>query len=510
MNQYFAYVRVSTARQGEQGVSLEQQRDAIARYAQRNHMELAQVFEERETAARAGRPVFSQMIRQLRAGKARGVVIHKIDRSARNLKDWADLGEIIDRGIEVHFANEGLDLNSRGGRLSADIQAVVAADFIRNLREETKKGFYGRLKQGILPMPAPPGYRNIGSGKPKEPDPQTAPLVRHLFELYSTGTANFHHLHTEAERIGLRGRSGKKISLNGLTKILNNPFYTGLIHIKASGQSFIGAHEPLITHALFQRVQNILHGKTNTKANRHDFLFRRRLRCKGCGYTLIGETHKGFVYYRCQIPRCPTTAIREDAAEKSFLEAFLGLWLSPDERQYCWQEVRRLSADRQRQTEEAINGLKLRLSQIDERLSRITDAYIDRLIDKDVFEQRKAALLAERVQTTEALAGWESGRRSAADELLEILERADSAYSAYKTGIVPEKREMVDSLTSNRLLNGKALEISVNSPFDLIATRSKMRDGSPQRDIHRTLRQLLSRIMKTLQRKQESQLSPAA
>ena len=34
--------------------------------------------------------------------------------------------------------------------------------------------------------------------------------------------------------------------------------------------------------------------------------------------------------------------------------------------------------------------------------------------------------------------------------------------------------------------------------------------GSPQRDIHRTLRQLLSRIMKTLQRKQESQLTPAA
>src|ERR1700730_17568631 len=82
MNQYFAYIRVSTARQGEQGVSLEQQRDAITHYAQRNRMELAHVFEERETAARAGRPVFTQMIRQLKASMARGVVIHKIDRSA--------------------------------------------------------------------------------------------------------------------------------------------------------------------------------------------------------------------------------------------------------------------------------------------------------------------------------------------------------------------------------------------------------------------------------------------
>ncbi len=95
------------------------------------------------------------MLRELRKGTARGVVIHKIDRSARNLKDWADLGELIDRGIEVHFANESLDLHSRGGRLSADIQAVVASDYIRNLREETKKGIYGRLKQGFYPLRAP-------------------------------------------------------------------------------------------------------------------------------------------------------------------------------------------------------------------------------------------------------------------------------------------------------------------------------------------------------------------
>jgi hypothetical protein len=127
-----------------------------------------------------------------------------------------------------------------------------------------------------------------------------------------------------------------------------------------------------------------------------------------------------------------------------------------------------------------------------------------------MFEQRKTALLSERLQAAEALSSWESGKRNIAEELLEVLERADTACVAYETSVVPEKREMVDSLTSNRQLNGKLLEISLNSPFDLIATRLKTRDGSPQRDIHRTLRQLLSRIMKTLQRKQESQLTPAA
>jgi len=137
---YFGYIRVSTTRQGERNVSLPEQKDAIERHAERSGLTISTWFEEQQTAAKRGRPIWTKMLKLLRQGKAAGVLIHKIDRSARNLKDWADLGELIDQGIEVHFANESLDLNSRGGRLSADIQAVVAADYIRNLREETKKG----------------------------------------------------------------------------------------------------------------------------------------------------------------------------------------------------------------------------------------------------------------------------------------------------------------------------------------------------------------------------------
>lgn len=163
MKSYFGYVRVSTQRQGAHGVSLQEQKHAIETYAARNGLSIAQWFEERETAAKRGRRVFTRMLAELGRAKAQDVVIHKIDRSARNLRDWSDLGELIDRGIDVHFAHDALDLRSRGGRLSADIQAVVAADFIRNLREETRKGFYGRLKQGFYPMRAPIGYSDSGA-----------------------------------------------------------------------------------------------------------------------------------------------------------------------------------------------------------------------------------------------------------------------------------------------------------------------------------------------------------
>src|SRR5438045_2795676 len=103
---YFSYVRVSTQRQGNLSTSLAEQQDAIERYAQRFNLQISKQYEERETAAKTGRPVFLDMLKDLKRGRARGLIVHKIDRSARNLKDWADLGSLIDQGIEVHFANE--------------------------------------------------------------------------------------------------------------------------------------------------------------------------------------------------------------------------------------------------------------------------------------------------------------------------------------------------------------------------------------------------------------------
>jgi len=253
MHKVYGYIRVSTIRQGTQGVSLQEQKAAIEQYARRNDLEIIEWFEERETAAKYGRPVFSRMLKNLQQKKAAGVIIHKIDRSARNLKDWAALGELLDAGIDVRFAHDSLDLHARGGRLSADIQAVIAADYIRNLREETKKGFYGRLKQGIYPLPAPIGYLDQGAGKPKIPDPAKAPMVREIFRLYSTGNYSLKQLVSYLENKGCKNTEGGKISRSGLATILHNHFYTGLIHIRRTSETFEGIHEPLISKTTFDR-----------------------------------------------------------------------------------------------------------------------------------------------------------------------------------------------------------------------------------------------------------------
>jgi site-specific DNA recombinase len=497
MKHYYGYIRVSTARQGE-GVSLQQQKAAIEQYSQRHNLQISQWFEELETAAKAGRPLFSQMIKQLKKGSARGVIIHKIDRSARNLRDWADLGELIDAGIDVHFANESLDLNSRGGRLSADIQAVVAADYIRNLREETKKGFYGRLKQGLYPMPAPVGYLDRGQGQPKALDPKTAPLVRKAFELYATGGYNLTGLGQELARLGLRMRSGSPYLPNRLSKVLNNPFYMGLIRIKRSGETYTGIHQPLISRHLFERVRRTLNGKSNARTIKHDFIYRRRLSCKTCGYSLVGETKKGYIYYRCQSSDCPTTCVREEVIELAVLDRFERLRFDKDEHGFFRPKLATMHVNKAEEQGKIVAALSLQLAQMDARLNRLTDAYIDRLIEKDLFEQRKNALLIERTDLGQQLAKWKTGTRNPADVLLNFLERADGAYFAYKLGLPEEKRDLLESVTSNRLVSGKLPEIMLKPAFQEVADRFNCSDGGPGRNIARTWEHLFKRLLKLL------------
>lgn len=500
---FYGYVRVSTARQGERGVSLQEQREAIERYAQRNGLTIERWFEERETAAKLGRKQWTEMLRLLRRGKVRGVLIHKIDRSARNLRDWADLGELIDRGLEVHFVNESLDLQTRGGRLSADIQAVVAADYIRNLREEAMKGIRGRLRQGILPLPAPVGYLDCGAGKPKAIDPVKGPLVRRAFELYSTGRYNLHGLKDELHTVGLRNRRGGRVSLNGLATMLRNPFYIGLIRIKRRKEIYEGAHEPLIPKSLFDRVQAVLDGKLAARPEKHDFLFRRTLRCKTCGYALIGEVQKGYTYYRCHTRSCPTTSVREKTVEERFQPLLLALRLDPEERAYLREKIESFKVTWQDTAARQRKALELQLSQLATKRARLADALVDGLLDRDLFEERKEALFAEKRALAEQLAALDQGGNTGAQKLTDFLERLDSANSLYESGTTEERRELVASLTSNWTVAGKNVDFAPAPAVQLVAERAKNHFGGAYRVRPRTWDRLLE-ILSTLSQRSQN------
>lgn len=489
MKKYVAYIRVSTQKQGQTGVSLQEQRAAIEHYAEINRLQIETWYEERETAAKRGRPVFTQMLEQVERSSISGIILHKIDRGARNLRDWADLGGLVDKGIEVHSANESLDLHSRGGRLSADIQAVVAADYIRNLREETLKGFYGRLRQGLYPLAAPYGYLDQGRGRAKIPDPKTAPFIRQAFDLYAAGGYTLRALREELHKLGLRNRGGKKISLDWLSRTLNNPFYAGIIRLKTTDETFRGIHEPLITKDLYDRVQDILHGRKNIKTFRHDFLYRCLLTCGDCGYSLIGERQKGHIYYRCHERACPTKGIRQELVDMQIGRALKRVQLSPEEMDQVVNHFDAFDHHWEERQTTMIAAAELRLSNMTERMDRLTDALIDGLISKDTFERRRASVLENQVATEQSLASLRAGDRSILERLEKFLELLKTAQQSYLAGNADHKRIMLREVTSNRLVSGKNVAVELFPPFDLIANREKSDWCCPSRNKPRTFDQ---------------------
>ncbi|TAL02834.1 MAG: recombinase family protein [Verrucomicrobia bacterium] len=496
MQGYIGYIRVSTVKQGTTGVSLPEQRDAISRYAERNQFAVGLWLEEMETAAKRGRPVFNQAMKLLRQGKYKGMILHKLDRGARNLRDWIAIGDLSDQGIEVHFVNESLDLQSRGGRLSADIQAVVSADYIRNLREETRKGFYGRLKQGLYPLQAPIGYLDQGGGKAKIIDPVKGPLVRKAFELYSTARYNLERLGEELHRLGLRSHTGGKVSRDGLSILLNNPFYFGIIRIRRTNENFVGIHEPIIGKTLFDRVHNVLTGKVNARTQRHAFLFRRMLSCATCGYSLIGERQKGNVYYRCHSKECPPTSVREEVVGSEVIQLLQMLQFSDEEKAYFKARILTMRETWPTQREEEIRSARLRLDQIKDRLNRLTDAYLDQALDKPMFEERKKGLLLDQKTAEENLTRLSRDDQRGLDRLEKFLELAGNASLSHELASPEEKREMVEILTSNRQVTGKSVALKPSIPFQEIANRFENATCAPERAIPRTWDRLLTTLTK--------------
>jgi site-specific DNA recombinase len=499
MKKLFGYIRVSTARQGE-GVSLQEQRDAILQYASKTGHQIVRWFEEKQTASKSGRPIFSQMVQLLRRRAADGVVIHKIDRSARNLRDWAELGELIDAEIGVHFANEPLDLRSRGGRLSADILAVVAADFIRNNQEEARKGFYGRLKQGLYPRRAPVGYIDNGRGKPKTIDPVRGPLIRLAFEKYATGNHSIRTLVAEMRRLGLTNRGGKPLSPSALSLVLNNPFYAGIIRIITTQETFTGIHEPLVSPLLFRSVKELLSGKAPARRTVHGHLFSRRFTCSTCGRSLVASKVKGHVYYRCYFSSC--VSVREEQIAKAVLQ-ILRTFTLPD--QIVDAIIDRIGIrmnDADALAEERRRCIDQSSDLIDRRLARLSDLYLDGAVEQAEYTEKRRDLLERRKMFQEERANIPDAISNELQALRHTFELAKSPDLLFENGETLGRRILLDAVTCNRLVSAENVAISLAPPFDRLADAAKSSFSAPFRDNLLTLDPLIDYFLECL-RKEE-------
>ncbi|MEM7068723.1 MAG: recombinase family protein [Pseudomonadota bacterium] len=489
MKKLIGYIRISDPLQ-KKGVSLQEQQDDIERFATANGDKITEWQVEQRTAAKTGRPVFDQVIAQLQAGKADGVVMHKIDRSSRNWIDWGNLIALSDQGMFIAFAVEGIDMSTDQGRLTADIYQAIATNFIRNLRSEAKKGQRGRLKAGMYPFHTPLGYLNGGkhTGKPKTPHPKKAVMVRRIFEEYATGEHSYRTLLKLAHQIGLTSHNENPITKHTLEIMLSNPFYCGIIHIQRSGETFQGCHEPIISAELYRDVQKVRAERQFKKTTKHNHLFRGLFKCLLCGNSMIAEKQKSYVYYRCHKRGCNGRSVREEKLDGAVVEALEKinlpnkLWATISDRVMHWHSANL--------NEQKSDDYAMRLKNVDDRLDRLDDAIIDGCIDKQAHSRRREKLLFERSEILDAQRKSENqhGIPSLIGQFLELVK---SLAEYYKIGIPTEKREIVKLAFSNRTVFAGNVVVEPSNWLRDAQTAINGLAGDPHRTRNRTFEENL-------------------
>ncbi|MGH2728212.1 MAG: recombinase family protein, partial [Actinomycetota bacterium] len=157
------YLRVSTKEQAEEGYSIAAQQAACSRYVADKTWDLVETYTDRgESARTADRPQFQLMLDRIREdGSIKFLVVHKLDRLARNVKDYATVREMLEKaGVQLVSVTEGLEATA-SGKMVEGMLAVVAEWYSNNLSHEIRKGQDQKLREGGWPTMAPIGYQNV-------------------------------------------------------------------------------------------------------------------------------------------------------------------------------------------------------------------------------------------------------------------------------------------------------------------------------------------------------------
>lgn len=338
------YARVSSKEQEDTGYSLPAQEKLLKEYAERKGFSVVKVFSVAESASGSKqRKVFAEMIEYLEKNNVPNLLCEKVDRLTRNLKEAVVANEWLeaDEARSIHFVKQNLVIHERAKsdeKFRWDIEIVLAKKYISNLSEEVRKGQKEKLSQGWLPTKPPLGYKTTGEKGHKIHviDETMAPLVRKMFELYSTGNYSINALVAIMHKEGLRNRNGGIVGKSRLHEQLSDPFYYGEIRWK--DVVYKGQQEPLISQELFDEVQKKLVRKTdNPQYRKHLPVFKAKVECNECGGTITWETQKGHWYGHCnRYRKCSKQKyVRQEEIERQLLPCF-GKAVPKNERLIEW------------------------------------------------------------------------------------------------------------------------------------------------------------------------------
>lgn len=328
---YCLYARKSSEEDERQALSIDSQINEMMLIAQKEGIHIIETKKESHSAKDSGqRPVFNELLTEVKAGKFNAILTWAPDRVSRNAGDLGTVVDLMDQGHLKEIRTHGqVFKNSPNEKFLLMILCSQAKLENDNKGVNVKRGLKAKCDLGIRPGNCPLGYYNeklAVRGKSRILiDPDRAPIIKQIFEKVAydmiTGREIYRWLRDDLK---FTTRTGKRLTLSGIYRLLEMPFYYGEFEFPInSGNWYKGSHEPIITKELFERTRNNLLSAPK-KHGLKEFQFTKLIKCGTCGGGITAEEKikrspdgsiKRYVYYHCVRhidSTCQEPYIRED------------------------------------------------------------------------------------------------------------------------------------------------------------------------------------------------------
>ncbi|HYM46573.1 MAG TPA: recombinase family protein [Solirubrobacteraceae bacterium] len=465
------YVRVSSTgqlgREGdEDGYSIPAQVKACEAEATSRGAHVAKVYIERAESAKSDdRPVLQHMLKELPTLSVKYLIVHKVDRLARNRLDDATLYQkLVGMGIKLVSASENID-ETPAGQLMHGMLATFAEYYSNNLATEIMKGLRRKHEQGGTPHKPPIGYQSkrelIGSQDIRTVivDEQRAPLVKRAFSLYATGQWTLHKLAAYLEQEGLRSRGTRRyperpLSASRIHAMLHNPYYMGVV--VWNGQRYPGKHEALVDQETFDQVQLLLAGArvSGERPQRHEHYLRGSIFCDECLGRLLYGRHRGrsgryYEYFCCnnravrRRGHCSSGHYAVEATEQHISEqVYATVFIPPETQEQIRQELRNELTERTGVIEHEAERHERTLAQIEAKQEKLIQLYYQDLVTEKVFQAEQDKHKTER-RVADRLRAAATAQLGDIEEALDLaLSHVDRPEEIYRDGTPLERRVM--------------------------------------------------------------------
>lgn len=462
--------RVSSKDQ-EENYSIPSQVYRLKEYCKEKNLNIVEIVSLVESSTQGNRTRFKNVLTTIRHRRTPvALVADTIDRVQRGFSETTPLLELTKAGkLEIHFYRERLiiDKNSTNADLMRwDLGTLQAKSYVTQLSDNVKRGQEEKLRNGEWLSKAPFGYKNIHRENGRTwiiPD-KNAPIVKKMFKCYATGVCSI----DEIAKI-MRETYGIYKPTSKVQKMLRNPFYYGVMHVK--GKEYPHRYDPIISRNLFEDVQKVLDGfhKSHFIYAGKEFTYRSIFTCKECGCRITAESHKGHVYYHCTQHKGKHNAawVREENITEQIKNILQKIAPNNTDYKELIDELQeRFLADNQleNQLREVISS---KIHENTRKSSKLLDKYLDGIIDDNLYKLKNDGLKVEKEQLEQSLlelSSIDTNWFEDAKEVMSLIKDAPLLFA--KSSKTTEKREILKLLFSNLQISGKHLCYTLKKPFD--------------------------------------------